>query len=71
MPTREEVLRDKTYKEEGMDLEKRIFYTLTDNKGFEVHRIAKALALTIKFLADEGRLRPKDVDDILLEVVMS
>lgn len=70
MVTRDEILLEKTHKDGATDLERRVYYTLTDVKGQEAHRIAKALALTIKFLADEGKMRPKDIDDILLEVVM-
>ena len=33
MADREEILREKTFKEPGMELEKRIFYTLRDNQG--------------------------------------
>lgn len=69
MPTREEILREKTHKDGATYLETRVYDTLMDSKGHETHRIAKALALTIKFLVDECGLRPKDVDDILFEVV--
>ncbi|MCT9125511.1 hypothetical protein [Cupriavidus gilardii] len=71
---REQLLRDRTYKEDGLELEKRIFYTLMDNPGNEridirAHRTAKLMSLLIAKLADEGHLSQPDIDALLLECI--
>jgi hypothetical protein len=39
----EDVLRDKTHKNDGMELEQRVFYTLSDDKAPQNHRNTKAI----------------------------
>lgn len=69
MPTVESVLRDKTHKGDVEELEKRVFYTLTDHKDIQSALTAKAFALLMRKLHDKGIINDKDVDDLLLEVV--
>jgi hypothetical protein len=69
MPNKEDVLREKTYKEDGLELEKRVFYTLSDEKGLQHHRNTKAIALLVKLLHEKKQLSDKDVDELLLQCV--
>ncbi len=69
MPTIESVLCEKTHKADVHEVEKRIFYTLTDIKGSEAPQTAKALALLIKCLHEKGILDDQEIDDLLLGVV--
>lgn len=69
MPTVEDVLRKQTFKGEGLELEQRIFYTLTDKKELQVHRMAKAISLLLKALVEKGVLSKKDIDELLFETV--
>jgi hypothetical protein len=68
MPTKEEELKEKTFKDVD-ELEKRIFYTLTDKKSVEVHRIAKSVSLLVKALHDKDILSEKEIDELLFECV--
>lgn len=73
MPTREEILAERTYKEDGMDVEKRVFYTLIgDTKVSErtphTNRNSKAIALLFKTLFEAGTLTEEQLDEILLQV---
>jgi len=69
MPTKEELLREKTFKDDVSELEKRIFYTLTSDKKLQNHRVATALSLLIKHLHDKGIASDEDIDDLLYECV--
>ena len=70
MPTREEYLNKFTNKDENFELEMRVFYTLTENKPLQAHRVAKALSLLIKHLHDKKLLNDKEIDDLLLDAVL-
>ena len=67
MPTRADVLREKTHKDDGVDLTARVFYTLQDEKALQEHRNSKVIALLMNHLHKEGRLSDDEIDDILLE----
>ena len=69
MATKDEVLREKTYKEDGMELERRVHYTLADKDGLQAHRNSKAIALLIRRLTEKGVLSEEEVDEILFECV--
>ena len=69
MPNKEDNLREKTYKNDGLELEKRVFYTLSDEKGLEHHRNSKAIALLVKALHEKKQLSDEEVDELLLECV--
>jgi hypothetical protein len=76
MPTKEDHLKQYTHKEEGLELEKRVFYTLTgepDKKPLSPEKLrdyrnSKAIALLFKVLHENGTLTEDQLDDILLEV---
>ncbi len=73
MPTREEILAARTYKEDGIDAEKRVFYTLTGDikacdQTIQAHRNSKAIALLFKTLLEAGTLTEDQLDEILLQV---
>lgn len=80
MPSREDVLRDQTFKEEFTELDRRVFDTLTfcnskekhlniTDDYIKIHRIAKATSQIIKLLHEKGLLDNKEIDELLLEVV--
>jgi len=65
----DEVLRKQTFKDDVPELEKRVFYTLTDKKDLQVHRIAKALSLAIKALREKQVFSDDEIDELLLKCV--
>ena len=64
MPTREEILREKTHKEDDLPIGKRVFYTLTGER-----ETAKCLALLVETLHARAYLSYDEIDDMLLAVV--
>jgi hypothetical protein len=74
MPTIKEALAERTYKQDGLEVEKRIFYTLHgEGKSprrdeLQNHRNSKAIALLFKMLLDKRLLTEAQLDDILLDV---
>ena len=71
MPNLVDILRDQTYKEEKLEIEQRVFYTLYEGKkqNLQDHRNSKAIAELIKILSEKGILVEEDVDNILLRAV--
>jgi hypothetical protein len=75
MPTREEHLAKYTYKGQGLDLEQRVFYTLSGEEDepsrdkLRIHRNTKAIALLFRTLHETGTLTENQLDEILLKVV--
>lgn len=69
MPTVEDVFRKQMFKGEGLELQQRIFYTLTDKKELQAHRTAKAVSLLLNALVEKGVLSKKDIDELLFETV--
>ena len=74
MPTIEQALAERTYKNDGLDVEKRVFYTLhgegksPQRDELQNHRNSKAIALLFKTLLDRGLVSDQQLDEILLEV---
>jgi hypothetical protein len=73
MPTREEHLADRTYKTEGLDVEKRVFYCLRGDspargETIQAHRNSKAIALLFKTMYEAGGLTGDQLDEMLLEI---
>lgn len=75
MPTLEDVLQNKTYKQVGLDVGHRVFHTLTGEDGdphrekLQAHRNSKAIALLFKNLRENGLLTEAQLDEIMLEVI--
>lgn len=69
MPSENEIIRDKTFKEEGMDTDRRVFYTLTVDEKMTSHRTSKALATLIKLMRERQVIKESDVDDLLVECI--
>jgi len=67
MSNREDILRDDTFKGQTDDLERRVFYTLKDKKGMELHRVMKAITLVVVRLREHGILDDDAIDEMLLE----
>ena len=75
MTSLEDVLEKETYKQGGLDVGQRVFYTLTGEEGnphrekLNVHRNSKAIALLFKALCDKRLIMEEQLDEILLDVV--
>ena len=79
MPTRDEVLQKQTFKEDHMELEQRVFYTLInhkngeiihfDEKDIQIHRIIKAVAFIMKLLKERDLLNDDEIDELLLDAI--
>jgi hypothetical protein len=74
MPTKEEALAERTYKQEGFEVEKRVFYTLhaegesPQRDELQNHRNSKAIGMLFKVLMERGLLTEEQLDEILLDV---
>lgn len=76
MPTKDDVLRKETFKEDGLAVDVRVFYTLAlsgqqipeDRKErLQLHRTTKAIALLTRQLRDAGILSEAQIDELLFE----
>lgn len=61
-------LQNDTFKQQGIDLAHRVFYTLSHKRDEQSRRNSKAIALLVK-LMDEKGLITKDEIDVLLTAV--
>ena len=69
MPRVEDVLREKTYKNQGLDVDVRVFYTLHDGKELQPHRNSKAIALLVKHMHKKGLISIREIDKLLLDCI--
>ena len=69
MPTRGDLLREKTHKGDVEDLAVRVFYTLTDDKAVQTHRNSKAIALLVDHLHEKNLIPDEEIDELLLRVL--
>lgn len=71
MPTREELLNKHTYKLEGFSIDKRICYSLRQEKDKDLSKVPtiKFLALLTKKLEEKGILSEEEIDNLLLDAV--
>lgn len=74
MPMKEDVLKTKTYKDQGLDVDVRVLYTLNQGSKLasemsQVERNSRAISHLFKTLVDAGTLKHDQLDDILLHVV--
>ncbi|MCW3586114.1 hypothetical protein K6Y78_24110 [Burkholderia cenocepacia] len=74
--TKDELLRDRTYKEDGIETSRRVFYTLTDSQTGKQGlvdpiqaRTAKLVALLAERLVDDGTITIDTLDEMLLQIV--
>jgi predicted transcriptional regulator YheO len=67
--TKDQFLREKTHKDDGVDVDRRVFYTLRDDKQLQTHRNSKAIALVMQRLYDKGIFSAEDIDDVLFDCV--
>ena len=67
MPTKVEVLKTETYKDDEDELEARIYYTLMDKKEIQIHRISKFVSLTVKMLHEKEILNDDEIDELLFD----
>lgn len=69
MPNREDLLREKTHKDQCEDDIRRVFYTLNDGQDLQAHRNSKLLARLVGHLLEREHLTQDELDDILLDVI--
>jgi hypothetical protein len=69
MPNREDIRRDQTFKDQCDDDGRRVYYTLTDERGDKQHRIAKAVSLLVTHLQSKNLIDDDELDELLLNVV--
>ena len=75
MATKEEVLAKETFKEDGIEVDQRVYYTLTGEQSHpnraevQAHRTSKAIALLFKILRENGTLTEDQLDEILFHIV--
>lgn len=75
MPELEEFMTEKTYKNQGLDVAGRVFYTLIGEpedikrEELQAHRNSKAIAALFQTLRESGVLTEEHIDKMLLEIV--
>lgn len=75
MATKEEVLAQETFKEEGFEVDRRVYYTLIGNSKHPNHsevqaqRNSRAIALLVKILRDKGTITEEGLDEFLFHIV--
>jgi hypothetical protein len=69
MPNKEDVLREKTFKEEGVETNRRVFYTVTSDDTLASHRNSKLVASLIGLLQQRGVISEMDIDELLFECI--
>lgn len=68
MSDNQEALRNDTFKQPGIDLAHRVFYTLSQKHDEQGRRNSKAIALLVKLMDEKGLLTKDDGDELLLSV---
>jgi hypothetical protein len=61
-------LKDLTYKQAGIDVAHRVFFTLSHKHDEQARRNSKAVALLVTLLTEKGLITTEDVDRLLLKV---
>jgi hypothetical protein len=69
MANRDDELRKKTFKEEDMEVDRRVFYTLQQDKALQEHRNSKAIALLINLLHKNGTISGDELDELLSQTI--
>ena len=72
MPSKEDILRDQTNKDQGLEMDKRVFYTIypeKDKADLRLHRTSKAVALLVKHLHDKRLISGAEIDELLFQAV--
>lgn len=63
----EQELREKTFKEEGLDIGRRVFYTLRQTPALQADANSKLLALLMQHLSARGHINAEELDTLLFE----
>lgn len=69
MASRDETLREKTFKDEGLETARRVFYTLKSDEKLASLLTSKALALLVELLVEKNLISQAEIDALLLECV--
>ena len=76
MTTKEEVLVKQTYKEDGIDVGQRVYYTLMGEQNtpkreqLQAHRISRAVGSLFKLLREKHLISEKALDEILFDALL-
>jgi len=75
MAMKEEILATETHKDDGLDVGRRVLYTLVGEQNtpnrqkLQADRNSKAIAVLLKTLHKKHLLTDDQIDEILLEVI--
>ena len=72
MSSKEDFLRNRTFKDQGLPLSQRVFYTLhqdSQTHDLQAHRTTKLLALLIEHLHTRKLLSEDEIDNLLVESI--
>ncbi len=69
MPTKEDLLREKTFKEDGVELTSRVFYTLQTDKNVQADRNSRAIALIVDHLHKKKLISDAEIDELLFDSI--
>jgi hypothetical protein len=69
MADREEILRTHTFKDDGLSVAQRVFYSVhTEDKNLQAARNTKAISLLVERLHEKGIIGDEELDELLLQV---
>jgi hypothetical protein len=68
MSDNQATLQNDTFKQEGIDLAHRVFFTLAHKHDEQPRRNSKAIALLVKLLDEKGLITKDEVDAFLTAV---
>jgi len=69
MPTKVEILRDVTHKDDKLDVEERVYRTLVDANELQLDWNSRLLASLMSKMKEKGMLSEGEIDDILYNMV--
>lgn len=66
-----QLLKEKTFKDDGLDISRRVFYTLSQQPTdtLQAHRTAKLISLLIEHLVNKQGLSETELDAMLFEAI--
>ncbi len=68
MPENGAALQNDTFKQPGIDLAHRVFYTLSHKHDEQARRNSKAISLLVQLMDEKGLITKDEIDTLLLTV---
>jgi len=66
---REDLIREKTFPEHKDEIARRVYYTLTQDRGLIQQRTAAAVGHLVERLCHSGQMAASELDALLVEIV--